>query len=130
LQTAAQTGLNAAMEANPIAFIVGLLAVLAFGLKQVYDRSETFRAAVDSLFTMLRPLGALFTGLVAQITPLGTVFVRFFSSIGGGKALLELFGYTLGVSVVLPLKFVITQVQLAVGGGWLQRLSRRGQTGG
>jgi hypothetical protein len=112
--TAAQQGLNAAMSANPIGFVLTLIAAFAFGLKQLYDRSETFRAAVDSLSSMLRPLGALLSSLVAQVGPLATAMGRFFSSISGGKSILETFGQLVGLTVVLPLKLLITQVQLAV----------------
>jgi hypothetical protein len=112
--TAAQEGLNVAMEANPIGIIITLLALLAFGLKQLYDRSELFRGAVDSLFGALQPLGAILNGLLAQVAPLVTQLGRFFGSIGGGKAVLELFGYLMGVAVVLPLKLVVVQVQGAV----------------
>ncbi len=114
LQTIAQEGLNVAMSANPIGILVTLLAALAFGLKQLYDRSETFRAAVDSLFGALQPLGDMLNKVLAQVSPLVTQMGRFFGSIGGGKAVLELFGYLMGVAVVLPLKLVVAQVQLAV----------------
>jgi len=110
----AQEALDAALIANPIGLIITLLAAFAFGLKQLYDRSETFRASVDSLTTMLRPLGSMLGSLVAQVAPLATQIGKFFSSISGGKSILEFFGYLMGVSVVLPLKLVIAQVQLAV----------------
>ena len=110
----AQEALDAALLANPIGIIIGLLALFAFGLKQLYDRSETFRAAVDSLMDVLRPLGGMLGSLVAQVAPLATQIGKFFSSISGGKSILEFFGYLMGVSVVLPLKLVIAQVQLAV----------------
>jgi hypothetical protein len=110
----AQEALDAALLANPIGIIIGLLALFAFGLKQLYDRSETFRGAVDSLMDVLRPLGSMLGSLVAQVAPLATQIGKFFSSISGGKGILEFFGYLMGVAVVLPLKLVITQVQLAV----------------
>jgi hypothetical protein len=112
--TAAQEGLNAAMAANPIGFVLTLVAAFVFGLKQLYDRSETFRASVDSLSTMLRPLGALFGSLAAQAGPLVAAIGKFFSGISGGKGILETFGALVGIAVVLPLKLLITQVQLAV----------------
>jgi hypothetical protein len=113
---AAQEGVNAAMAANPIGFVLTLVAAFIFGLKQLYDRSETFRAAVDSLSKMLRPLGELFGGLVAQAAPLVALLGRLFSSISGGKSILDVFGQVMAISVVLPLKLVITQVQLCVDG--------------
>ncbi|WP_210521886.1 phage tail tape measure protein [Hymenobacter terricola] len=114
LQTAAQEGLNTVLTANPIGIIITLLALFAFGLKQLYDRSETFRAAVDSLFTMLRPLGALFGTLFTQLAPLANQLGNFFGSFSSGKGSLELFGHLMAVSVVLPLKLVIADLQLGV----------------
>jgi hypothetical protein len=114
LQTAAQEGLNAAMRANPIGILVTLLALLAFGLKQLYDRSETFRAAVNSLFTMLRPLGALFGSIGGQIGSLVGQLGQLFGSFSSGKGALELFGQVMAFAVVLPLKLVVTNIQLAV----------------
>ncbi|MBO2007542.1 hypothetical protein [Hymenobacter negativus] len=114
LQTAAQEGLNTALAANPIGLVITLLALFAFGLKQLYDRSEAFRAAVDSLFTMLRPLGALFGSLFDQLVPLGKELGAFFSSFSTGKGGLELFGQVVAVAVVLPLKTLVAGVQLAI----------------
>ena len=114
LQTAAQTGLNAAMKANPIGIIITLLALFAFGLKQLYDRSELFRGAVDSLFAALKPLGAILGSLSAQVGPLLSQLGKLFGSIGGGSAILNTFGYLMGVAVVAPLKLVVAQVQLSV----------------
>ncbi len=114
LQTAAQTGLNAAMEANPIGVILTLLALFAFGLKQLYDHSENFRAAVDSLFDALRPIGAFFGELGVQLGVLLGKFTGLFGGIGGGKAILEFFGYLMGVSIVVPLKLVVAQIELSV----------------
>ena len=114
LQTAAQEGLNVALEANPIGIIITLLALFAFGLKQLYDRSEVFRAAVDSLFAAMRPLGTILSNLAALCLPLLAQLGKLFGSIGGGNALLNTFGYLMGVAVVVPLKLVVTQVQAAV----------------
>jgi hypothetical protein len=112
--TAAQEGLNTALAANPIGVIVTLLALFAFGLKQLYDRSENFRAAVDSLFGALQPLGAILNSVLAQVSPLVTKMGNFFSSLSGGKGVLEVFGYLMGVAVVVPLKLMVAQVQVAV----------------
>ena len=57
---------------------------------------------------MLRPLGELFGGLVAQLGPLVSQIGKLFSSISGGKGILDLFGVAVAVSVVL----LLTQVQL------------------
>ncbi|MDO7846840.1 hypothetical protein Q5H92_10765 [Hymenobacter sp. M29] len=114
LQARAQVGLNAALTANPIGIVITLLALFAFGLKQLYDRSESFRAAVDSLFVMLRPLGALLGSLGTALGPLVAQLGRLFGSFSAGKGPLELFGQIMALSVVLPLKLVVTNVQLAV----------------
>lgn len=42
-------GLNAVMKANPIGFIIGLIATLVVGLTEAYKRSETFRATLFGL---------------------------------------------------------------------------------
>jgi hypothetical protein len=114
LQTAAQGSLNAAMEANPIGIILTLLAALAFGLKKLYDNSETFRAAVDSLFAAMRPLGAIIGNIATLCTPLLSQLGKLFGSIGGGNAILNAFGYLMGLAVVAPLKLVVAQLQVSV----------------
>lgn len=48
--TAAQWLLNAAMNANPIGLIIGLVVVLAAGFYLLYRRSETFRKIVQGAF--------------------------------------------------------------------------------
>lgn len=111
---AAQEGVNAAMAANPIGFVLTLIALFVFGLKQLYDRSETFRASVDSLTTMLRPLGSMLGSLIAYVAPLAAQIGKFFSTISGGKGVLEAFGVVIAVAVVAPIKIMITQVQLGV----------------
>ena len=120
--TSAQEALNLAMAANPIGLIIGLFALMAFGLKQLYDRSETFRSAIDGLFATLKPLGAAlqsaFGGntLTSLISGLFKTVNELFKSFSGGKSILELFGYSVGVSVAVPLKTVVTVVQSVVDG--------------
>ncbi|HEX8349087.1 MAG TPA: hypothetical protein VF598_03930, partial [Hymenobacter sp.] len=120
--TSAQKALNLAMAANPIGLIIGLFALMAFGLKQLYDRSETFRSAIDGLFATLKPLGATlqsaFGGntLTSLISGLFKTVNELFKSFSGGKSILELFGYSVGVSVAVPLKTVVTIVQGVVDG--------------
>ena len=65
----AQEALNIALAANPIGFVLTLVAAFIFGLKQLYDHSETFRGAVDSLNKMLRPLGELLGQVGAYFAP-------------------------------------------------------------
>lgn len=47
--TIAQNLLNAAMSANPIGIVVGLVGALAGGLITAYNNSETFRSGVNHL---------------------------------------------------------------------------------
>ena len=47
--TIAQKLLNAAMSANPIGIVVGLVGALAGGLITAYNNSETFRSGVNKL---------------------------------------------------------------------------------
>ena len=63
---------------------------------------------------MLRPLGTLLGSLVAKVAPLVGQIGKFFSSLSGGKGILETFGALVGIAVVVPLKLLITQVQLGV----------------
>lgn len=50
ISTKATKGLNAAMKANPILFIVGLIALVIGALVAWYHESETFRRIVDAAF--------------------------------------------------------------------------------
>lgn len=52
--TAAQWAFNVAMKASPVGLIAAGLAVLAGGLIQCYNRSETFRNAVNTLFDYIK----------------------------------------------------------------------------
>lgn len=66
--TAAQWGLNTALLANPIALAVIALVAIGAGLYVAYQRSESFRNAVDGLWGSLRGVagfigGALVTGI-------------------------------------------------------------------
>ncbi len=57
--TAAQWLLNVALTANPVGLVVVAIAALTAGIYLAYTRSETFRNAVSTLWTILRntPLG-------------------------------------------------------------------------
>lgn len=52
--TAAQWLLNAAMRANPIGLVIGLLAGAGLALGALWQRSETFRNIVTGAFDMVR----------------------------------------------------------------------------
>lgn len=55
MMSKATKALNVAMKANPILFIVGLIALLVGALIYAYNHSETFRKIVDGAF---RAIGA------------------------------------------------------------------------
>lgn len=55
LMTTATKGLGAAIKANPIGFIIGLIMLLVGALIYAYNHSETFRKIVDGAF---RAIGA------------------------------------------------------------------------
>lgn len=52
--TKVQAGLNAVMSANPIALVVVALTAIVAALVLAYQKSETFRAFVDQLWTALK----------------------------------------------------------------------------
>jgi len=54
LFTGSTKGLNAALRANPIGLVVTALGLLIPAIKLAYDKSETFRGAVDTLFSALK----------------------------------------------------------------------------
>lgn len=51
---AAQWLLNAALDANPIGFVIIAVAALVAGLIEAYKHSETFRNIVNAVFTFLK----------------------------------------------------------------------------
>lgn len=55
--------LNAAMSANPIGIVVVALAALAAGLYYAYQKSETFRAAIQGLISVGKVLMDVFVGV-------------------------------------------------------------------
>jgi hypothetical protein len=54
VMTAAQIALNIAMNANPIAIVVTAIAGLVAAIVIAYNKSETFKEAVDAVFRALR----------------------------------------------------------------------------
>lgn len=54
IQTGVQWALNAAMNANPVMLVVVAIAALAAGLVIAYNRSETFREIVNSLWDAIK----------------------------------------------------------------------------
>lgn len=55
--TATQWLLNAALSANPIGLVIGLVAALALGLIYAYRHSDTFRRIVDGAFKVIAAAG-------------------------------------------------------------------------
>ena len=55
---------NAALAANPIGLVVIAIAALAAGLVMAYQKSETFRAVVDGVFSFLKTAVAFTVGFV------------------------------------------------------------------
>jgi len=56
--TAAQWAMNTALLANPIGLVIALIAGLAVGLYTAYQKSETFRNAVQAAWTWIKDVGA------------------------------------------------------------------------
>lgn len=54
LWTLAQNGLNAAMKANLIGLVISLLIALGTATYAAYQKSETFRAAINALFAYIK----------------------------------------------------------------------------
>lgn len=58
IMTVAQQGLNAALMANPIGLVIGLLAAAAFTIYQLWQHSETFRATLYGLWEAAKVVGS------------------------------------------------------------------------
>lgn len=71
--TAAQWGLNTALLANPIALVLIALVAIGAGLFVAYQRSESFRNAVDGLWGSLKGVGSFIGG--ALVTGIN-LFIR------------------------------------------------------
>jgi TP901 family phage tail tape measure protein len=67
IMTVAQNGLNAAMKANPIGIVIGVLITLGTILYSVYQNSQTVRAGVAGLWAVLKEgaaiIGRIWTAL-------------------------------------------------------------------
>ena len=62
----AQAALNTVLSANPIGLVVAALAALAAGLVTAYHTSETFRSAVDSVFSAIQKTASNVIGSVVD----------------------------------------------------------------
>lgn len=76
---AAQWVLNAAMTANPIGLIVVGIAALVAGFALAYNKSETFREALQSLWEKIKAVGSAIAD-----SPLGKAFGAVVSTFTGG----------------------------------------------
>ena len=89
--TAVQAALNLVMSANPVGIVVLALIGLGAALVTAYNKSETFRGIVDTMFGALKSFG----------TWLGDTLMGLFNSIG--SALLQM-----GIYGVRAFRFVVT----------------------
>lgn len=68
--SAAQRVLNAAMKANPIGFIIGLVALLVGGIILLWKHNETFRTVVLKVWAAIKTaVGAVYDWFVATLLP-------------------------------------------------------------
>lgn len=75
--TTATKGLTKAFLLSPIGIVVGALALLAIGLYVAYQKSETFRGIVDTLFGLLKDFGKWIGGiLLAAVGDLAAAWLR------------------------------------------------------
>lgn len=85
---AGQWLLNAALTANPIGLVVAAIALLVGGLVLAYNKSDTFRAAVQKVWELLKrfvgftPLGALIKNL-DKVVDLGRKAKDALGNLGG-----------------------------------------------
>ena len=69
-------GLNAAMRANPIGFVIGLVMLLVGAIVAAYEKSETFRNIVAGLGASLKEFAVTYVqGLITALTGLGDVLI-------------------------------------------------------
>jgi len=73
-------GLNAAMRANPIGFVVGLVMLLVGALVAAYEKSETFRGIINGLGASLKAfVVTAVQGAITALTGLGDVLIGAFT---------------------------------------------------
>lgn len=100
--TVAQTGLNAALRANPIGLLITLISALVIAFSEAYKRSETFRASINGL-------GALVSEVFTIVKEAITAFVGGFQKLfeGDFSGALDSFGDALVKSN--PIGIALTQ---------------------
>jgi hypothetical protein len=85
IMTAAQTAFNFVLSANPIGLVVIAIAALVAGLVLAYNKSETFREAVQGLFSAVK---SAVTGSVEFLKSYLNVVMGFYKGIFNGIATL------------------------------------------
>lgn len=121
VMTAAQTALNAVMNANPIMLVVIAIVALIAILFYLYNTNETVRNAINWLFDGLKQLGAwIWGGLIAAWNALTSALAPV------GAALQQLGGAILGrliqawnglMSILAPVGDAFSQLWAAISGG-------------
>jgi hypothetical protein len=74
--TIAQQALNLALKANPIGFVIGLIASLASGLMIAYNNSVQFRAVIQGIWGVLSNLGTIINSAIQDIKNFDLSFSR------------------------------------------------------
>lgn len=82
IATAAQWLFNAALTANPIGLVVVGIAALVAGLILAYQKSETFRNMLESLFEWLKTVATWLGNVVLQFTAWGFVVKNVIDLVG------------------------------------------------
>lgn len=73
-------GLNAAMLANPITWVVGLLVALTAGVIYAWNKWEGFRGALSGIWGVIKETGQLLLEwLITPLTSLGKIMVGVFT---------------------------------------------------
>jgi phage-related protein len=70
----AQTLLNAVMAANPIGAVVVAVAALAAGFYMLYQKSETFRNIIASIWDWIKKATSMFVELQLKFQPIIGLF--------------------------------------------------------
>lgn len=71
---AAQIALNTAMEANPIGVVLVAVTALGAAFYLLYQKSETFRNMVQSVWEWVKKLASNFVDFVSRVAPIAILF--------------------------------------------------------
>lgn len=116
----AQRVLNAVMRANPIGIVITVVALLAGALVTAYQKSDTFRAAVDKVAAILR--GALKSALDTAKAAVQAVSEWLGTAWGKSESLRDALGKIAGVisgTFTSAWNTARTAIESVVG--WLQQ---------